>query len=186
MTNTLKLIICGLIAALFATSVHAQTSVVRRSTLLVEDLERSVAFYEAIGFTKWLETGGDRNPEGGSLPLNDKPARSDFVIMAGQHDYIAMIGLLKYSKPDLPATRDRADGTIGTSDIVIMMETDDIDAVEANLKEMGAIFLQEKEDYSVRSPVGMKFGANMFFYDPDGHVIEMSMVRRVEPIEDEN
>ncbi len=171
-------------AVLFAQQITAATSVVRRTTLLVADIDKSMQFYRAIGFDVWLDRGGERNPDaGGGLPLNGKPAYSRIAVMSGTADDIAMVGLLQYDNPPLPATRQDT-GTIGVTDAVLVIQTDDIKQVHANLKKLGARILTPPEDYTVRSVNGQKYGAIMFFVDPDGHVIELSQVYRVEPFED--
>ena len=169
---------------LVLTVAQGAESVVRRSTLLVSDIEQSIHFYQQIGFRVWLDRGGERDPESsGGLPLNGKPAYSRIAIMAGQNDAIGMVGLLEYGNPPLEATRE-ATGTIGVTDVVLVIQTDDIQEVHANLVSMGARILSPPRDYTVRSVAGQKYGAIMFFADPDGHVIEMSQVYRVEPLTD--
>lgn len=169
-------------AWLLVSPAYAFKSVVKRTTLLVSNVERSIEFYEAIGFSVWLDRGGARNPDGeGGLPLNGKPKHSRIAIMQGQHEEWAMIGLLEFSDPPLAWTRDPDDPTIGTSDAVLVIVTDDIKQVHGNLIKIGATVLQEPEDYSTESVNGRKFGTIMFFQDPDGHVIEMSQVYRLEP-----
>jgi len=185
--NVLSRILLPCVVALgLSGTVTAAESVVKRTTLLVSDIERSIAFYEAIGFSIWLDRGGDRDPnaEGGGLPLNGKPSYSRIAIMEGQHPEWAMIGLLQFDNPPLPWTRDPDDKTIGTSDAVLVIVTDDIKEVYSNLQTMGATILKEPEDYTSNSVNGRKFGAIMFVQDPDGYVIELSEVYRIEPYED--
>jgi catechol 2,3-dioxygenase-like lactoylglutathione lyase family enzyme len=171
-----------LAAGAFAASAEAATSVVRRTTLLVSDVKTSVAFYEKIGFKPWLNTGGPRDPNGPtSLPLNVKPARSDFTIMAGRDPWIAMIGLLQYDKP-MPTRTRGIDDPIGVGDAVLMIETDDIDGVYKNLQAMGTPMLQLPKEAQTKSADSIKYVKNMFFRDPDGWVIEMSQVVRTEPL----
>lgn len=165
-----------------AAGAEAASSVVRRTTLLVSDVSASEAFYGKIGFTPWLRTGGDRSPDTPtSLPLNGRPARSDFVIMAGRDPWIAMIGLLQYSKPGLARTREIMD-PIGTGDAVLMIETDDLDGVYRELQAMGTPMLQPPKEATTRSANEIKRVKNMFFRDPDGWVIEMSQVIATEPL----
>ena len=161
---------------------EAATSVVRRTTLLVSDVEASVAFYEKLGFTPWLKTGGERDPERATaLPLNGKPRRSSFTIMAGRDPWIAMIGLLQYDKPDLARTREITD-RIGVGDAVIMIETDDLDGVYRDLQAMNTPMLQPPQEAVTESADRIKRVKNMFFRDPDGWVIEMSQVLGSEPL----
>jgi len=157
-------------------------SVVKRTTLLVSDIEKSIAFYEGIGFSIWLDRGGERDPDGGGdLPLNGKPGYSRIVILEGQHPDWAMIGLLQYDNPPLPWTRDKDDQTIGTSDAVLVIVTDDMDQVHKNLLALDATILSGPRAYTSNSVNGKKFGQIMFFQDPDGRVIEMTEVSRIEP-----
>ena len=177
----LALLIASPLLADFAA---AATSVVRRTTLLVRDIDRSLAFYRAIGFDVWLDRGGRRDPDSeGGLPLNGKPARSRIVVMSGTDDDIAMVGLLQYDQPSLPATRE-VTGTIGVSDAVLVIQTENLKAVYENLKAIGATIIDPPEDYTVRSVNVQKYGAIMFVMDPDGHVIELSQVYRIEPLTD--
>ncbi len=106
----------------FIGTAEAFQSVVKRTTLLVSDIERSVEFYKAIGFDIWLDRGGDRDPDSpSSLPLNGRPGHSHITIMSGQHPDWAMIGLLEFSNPPLAWTREKDDLTIGTSDAVLVI-----------------------------------------------------------------
>ena len=168
-----------------AVSANAFQSVVKRTTLLVADIERSVEFYKAIGFSVWLDRGGDRDPDSsGGMPLNGKSGHSHITILSGQHPEWAMIGLLEFSNPPLAWTRDPDDLTIGTSDAVLVIVTDDIKQVHENLASLDARILEGPRDYTSNSVEGRKFGAIMFFQDPDGHVIEMTQVYRMEPYTD--
>lgn len=165
-----------------ASAAGAATSVVRRTTLLVSDVEKSVAFYEKIGFRVWLKTGGPRDPsQPTSLPLNGKPSLSKFTIMAGKDDWVAMVGLLQYDQPALARTREVMD-QIGVGDAVLMIETDNVDEVYKNIKALNAPMLQLPKEGKTRSADSIKTVKNMFFRDPDGYVIEMSQVVKTEPL----
>lgn len=170
------------LGAFVSSQAGAFESVVKRTTLLVSDIEKSIAFYQGIGFSPWLDRGGARDPEaGGDLPLNGKPAYSRIVILSGQHPDWAMIGLLQYDNPPLPWTRDPDDTTIGTSDAVLVIVTDDITKAYENAKAVGANIIKPPRTYTSNSVNGKKFGSIMFLQDPDGNVIEMTQVDRIEP-----
>ncbi|MBM3513895.1 MAG: VOC family protein [Alphaproteobacteria bacterium] len=172
----------GLIVGFLIFDAEAATSVVRRTTLLVSDVEKSVAFCEKIGFHIWLKTGGARDPNQPiSLPLNGKPGLSKFTIMAGKDEWVAMVGLLQYDQPALARTRDVMD-QIGVGDAVLMIETDSVDEVYANLQAMNTPMLQLPKEAKTRSADSIKTVRNMFFRDPDGYVIEMSQVVKTEPL----
>jgi catechol 2,3-dioxygenase-like lactoylglutathione lyase family enzyme len=81
-------------------------AMLRRTTLLVQDVEQSKAFYQALGFREWLDWSEDQDPEAlTGLPLNSNPSHARMIIMAGEDPYIGMIGLLEYSGPPLKPSR---------------------------------------------------------------------------------
>ncbi|MBT5242207.1 MAG: VOC family protein [Rhodospirillaceae bacterium] len=177
--------LCFLFAALVSSPADALESVVKRTTLLVSDIERSIAFYKSIGFSPWLDRAGPRSPNGAvGMPLNEKSTTSRIVILSGQHPDWAMIGLLQFDNPPLPWTRDPDDKTIGTSDAVLVIVTDDIETAHENAVAQGATILDGPHPYTSNSVVGKKFGSIMFLQDPDGWVIEMTQVDRIIPHED--
>ena len=174
--------LCVLFSLLIASSASAVESVVKRTTLLVSDIERSIAFYKGIGFSTWLDRAGPRDPNGAvGMPLNEKSTTSRIVILSGQHPDWAMIGLLQFDDPPLPWTRDPDDKTIGTSDAVLVIVTDDIETAHKNAVAQGARILDGPRPYTSNSVVGKKFGSIMFLQDPDGWVIEMTQVDRIIP-----
>lgn len=153
----------------------AQTVVVRRSTLLVGDLDRSIAFYEALGFTRSYDRGGARDPARPmALPLNVQPAASRLVIMKGRDPWIGMVGLLAYDQPKPPTNRKLAD-KIGAGDTILMVEIGDAVEAHARLLKLGARILQPPQPFEAALANGAPIkGINFFAVDPDGRVIEAS------------
>lgn len=177
--------LCALFTLLVSPSTNAVESVVKRTTLLVSDIERSIAFYKGIGFSPWLDRAGARSPNGAvGMPLNEKSTTSRIVILSGQHPDWAMIGLLQFDNPPPTWTRDPDDKTIGTSDAVLVIVTDDINTAHENAVALGATILDGPRPYTSNSVVGKKFGSIMFLQDPDGWVIEMTQVDRIIPHDD--
>lgn len=158
----------------------AQETAVRRTTLLVEDLGRSMDFYQRLGLTPWFERSSRDSDPGGVIGTNDLPLTADpkigrIVIMRGNDDRIGMIGLLAYERPPLANARGNLMG-LGVGDVIIMIETDDINFIYNRLQETGARFHTPPERFEVRNPDGTvrDTGYRMFVYDPDGHLIEVS------------
>lgn len=165
----------------------AQETAVRRTTLLVEDIGRSMDFYQRLGLTPWFEKSSQDTDEGGVIGANDLPLTADpkigrIVIMRGNDDRIGMIGLLAYERPPLANARGNLMG-LGVGDVIIMIETDDINFVYNRLQETGARFHTPPERFEVRNPDGSvrDTGYRMFVYDPDGHLIEVSEPARRDP-----
>ena len=173
----------ALTVLLLGTSVcSSQETSVRRTTLLVEDIERSIDFYQRLGLTRWFERSSRDTDEGGvigasELPLTADPRIGRIVVMRGNDDRIGMIGLLGYSRPPLANARGNLVG-VGVGDVIIMIETDDINFVYNRLQETGARFHAPPERFENNNPDGSvkDAGYRMFVYDPDGHLIEVSEV----------
>jgi catechol 2,3-dioxygenase-like lactoylglutathione lyase family enzyme len=151
---------------------------VRRTTLLVEDLQRSIDFYQRLGLTKWYDMSSTEADPGGVIGTDDLPLTSDpkvgrIVIMRGNHDRVGMIGLLAYDKPRLASARGNLAG-LGTGDIVIMMEVPDIQEVYRRLNQIDTRFHRTPKPFTVNRPDGTQSkGQRMFAFDPDGHLIEV-------------
>ena len=158
------------------TDVVGAEAMLRRTTLLVQDVEQSKAFYQALGFREWLDWSEDQDPEAlTGLPLNSNPSHARVIIMAGEDPYIGMIGLLEYSGPPLkPSIPKNAD--LGLMDIVLVIETDNLEDVKLDLEALGTPILRAPKGYTSDGPAGSKRGLDMLVEDPDGYVVEISQV----------
>ena len=146
---------------------------VRRTTLIVADAEKSIDFYQRLGFTKWYDRGGERNPARSTLPLNADSTRSRLVIMKGRDPWIAMIGLLEFAEP--APTPVKSESTLGTGDVILMLEVDDAEAAYRQLREIDAPIEGELERYDVVAGDGRKLRGQLFYVrDPDGRLLEVT------------
>ena len=148
----------------------------RRTTLLVSDVDASRAFYEAVGFRVWLDWTGEQDPnDPTALPLTGAPTESRIVIMAGDDDYAGMVGLLEFAAPALPPNRRVADH-LGVLDIILVIEVTDLDAVLGRLERLNAEIVRAPGDYESDGPSGRKRGQDMLVRDPDGYLVELTSV----------
>jgi catechol 2,3-dioxygenase-like lactoylglutathione lyase family enzyme len=151
---------------------HADPAV-RRTTLIVADAEKSIDFYERLGFTKWYDRAGDRDPARSTLPLNAESKHSRLVIMKGRDPWIAMIGLLEFAKPT-PAPA-KTDPRLGTGDVILMLEIDDAESAFRKLEEIDAAIESELDSYDVVAGDGRKLKGQLFYVrDPDGRLLEVT------------
>lgn len=153
----------------------APGAMVRRTTLIVHDLDASVRFYrDVLGFEVWLENHGKVSRS--SLPV-DLPlgAPSRFTIMKGQHPWIGMVGLLEYGGPrQLPVPA----RFVRPGDAVLMIETTEVMAVYERMRKAGTHILRKPETSEVTGAGGARWTATFLFaYDPDGHVLEINQRR---------
>jgi catechol 2,3-dioxygenase-like lactoylglutathione lyase family enzyme len=174
------------LCALLACSASAQTSadsgpIVRRTTLLVSDVARSRAFYEAIGFKLWLDWDGAQDPNDPSaLPLTATAKKSRIVILAGRDPSAGMVGLLEFRDPALEPNRKVAD-RLGIHDSILVIESYGLEAIAERLVALGGEILRPPADYVSDGPLGRKFGADMLARDPDGYIVEVTETFRIEP-----
>ncbi len=166
-----------LVAVATANPAQAQTAapaaIVQRTTLIVSDIEKSMAFYERLGLVKTA----DRASTGPSdvfgmdvLPLTADPTRSHLVVMSG--DRGASIGLLWYDRPPLASARGNLMG-LGTGDIILAIQVRDLQAAYNDLDRLGVRFHRAPARFV--SP-DLQPGMRMYAYDPDGHMVEVSQV----------
>lgn len=159
---------------------------IRRTTLLVENLDQSIEFYQRLGLTKWYDKATDITSVEGvvgaaDLPLTEDPKVGRIVIMKGNDERIGMIGLLSYDKPKLASARGNLMG-LGTGDAIIMMEVPDIQAAYGRLQQIDVRFHRPPYKYTVANPDGTtNTGMRMFVYDPDGRLIEVAQPDRRRP-----
>jgi pimeloyl-ACP methyl ester carboxylesterase/catechol 2,3-dioxygenase-like lactoylglutathione lyase family enzyme len=152
-------------------------SMVRRTTLIVHDIDASIRFYrDVLGFELWLENRGKVSPS--SLP-SEAPvgAPSRFAIMKGRHPWIGMVGLLQYGEPrPLPPPPK----TLRPRDAVLMIETEDLDGIWARMQRAGTSVYKRPQTSEVTGAGGARWQATFLFaFDPDGHMLEINERRPV-------
>lgn len=153
-----------------ATSEATQGTILRRATLLTHDIEKSIAFYETIGFEQWYVGKPGTISEAGLPVEGTKPGDpSRFVIMKGKHPYIGMIGLLQYGEATVaPVARVRH------GDAIMMVETEGLDQIYAELVAAGHRVHKEIETTHIES-VDKEWDSRFaMVYDPDGHLVELT------------
>lgn len=148
-------------------------SIVKRTTLIVRDAGRSLAFYrDVLGMSVWYD---DEIVLGGvTLPAGARGDHTRLVIMRAQDPSIGMIGLLQFTEPALPEPpTERA--TLGIGDVVFVVQTDDVEAVHARLRERGARVHAAPHEFEVRGADGCLLRmTTISFWDPDGYFFEVS------------
>jgi catechol 2,3-dioxygenase-like lactoylglutathione lyase family enzyme len=151
----------------------------RRTTLVVRDIENSLALYrDALGMT--IEYDQTLTSPGlSSRADGDGVNRSRLVLLKANNSYIGMLGLWQFldqtDHDRKPA--DAADFTPG--DIVLLFNTNDLDrafvaaAAVANVKVVGEPHLRKYP-----SPAGDIEVMVSMLVDPDGHTVELNRLIR--------
>ncbi|MCZ8131275.1 MAG: VOC family protein [Steroidobacteraceae bacterium] len=158
-------------------TVHASEpapATLARTTLIVTDVERALAFYALLGFTVEMEMGGARDPAATNFPLNAPSTRSRLLIL-GSAAGGGKLGLLAFDAPapaEVRPPRDR----LGRGDAVLVLDVADALAVHAKLAAAGAklvappqVYRSRRTDAQGRPLEGRVFHA----FDPDGNLVEL-------------
>lgn len=163
--------VLGIVWAPGSRAASEPAGTVRRTTLIVHDIDASVRFYrDVLGFEVWLENRGKVTAE--SLPT-DAPlgAPSRFVIMKGRHPWIGMVGLLQYGAPRPPPPPAR----LRPGDAVLMIETTDLAGIHARMLAAGTPIHKPPRTTEVTGAGGARWDATFLFArDPDGHMLEIN------------
>ena len=125
-------------------------NVLKRTTLIVRDLARSIAFYrDVLGLTVWYD---DEIVLGGTgLAAGAAGDRTRLVIMQAQDPVGGMIGLLQFTAPPLPAPQGERT-RLGIGDVVFVLQSDDVAAVHRRLVECGARIFAAPTSFVVAAP----------------------------------
>jgi catechol 2,3-dioxygenase-like lactoylglutathione lyase family enzyme len=136
----------------------------------VRDLDKSIAFYESIGFrltAKFRMEGelGIATARAFGVPFN--PINAAFLKL-GQGASSMIVDLCEYTDPPTEARPPASYNTVGMGRIAF--HVDDIEQVHAELLALGIRMLGPLE-YTI-PPGGQRCGV-FAFYDPDGTILEV-------------
>ncbi|WP_299322222.1 VOC family protein [Parasphingopyxis sp.] len=151
----------------------------RRSTLIVRDIDASLALYrDVLGFSVNYDT--EVTTSGVALPAGEPGARARLVLANANDPWIGWIGFMQWLEPALPdpgpyPTR------LGIGDHVMIMNTDDAEARCAAAAEVPGVTMTapaRMQEYPGRdgAPPIRVIGCNIF--DPDGNLIEINQLLR--------
>lgn len=145
----------------------------KRTTLIVRDIDRSRAFYrDVLGFKVWFDRDFEFSGEG--FPGTRKGDRCRLVIMEARDPEIGKVGLIQYlTVPVATAPPDLS--FLGVGRVIFVGETDDVDALEARLRAAGATIHMPPHLFDVVGADGRrKQMRRIGFFDPDGVMFELS------------
>ncbi|MEM9705270.1 MAG: VOC family protein [Pseudomonadota bacterium] len=146
----------------------------RRTTLVVRDIENSLSFYrDALGMT--VEYDQELTSPTLGRAGSDGKNRSRLVLLKANDNYIGMLGLWQFLDQTEfdQRTPDAADFTPG--DIVLLFNTDALDqAFPAAAAVSGVKVISEPKMRKYPSPAGDIEVMVSMLVDPDGHTVELN------------
>lgn len=153
-------------------------SIVKRTTLIVRDMEKSVHWYqEVFGLTVWMDTEVELSGVG--LACGEPGDTTHLVILQCEDPVIGMIGLLQWVDPPLQAPAD-IPTSVGFGNPTFVVESDDVAASYNAARALGTHVHAEPHEWSIRGHDGrMKHFVSVSLFDPDGHFYECNQVLRI-------
>ena len=149
----------------------------RRTTLIVRDIDRSLEFYQDALGMRVIYDNAIRTPR--DAPDDDAAERvSRLVFLRANDDYVGIIGLLQYKKPVRPA-HNQGDEPFSTGSSVLLFNTSDLDAAFARARAVNGVrVLYEPAEtrYPSYGSDGMIRVKVSVLTDPDGFVIELNQL----------
>jgi catechol 2,3-dioxygenase-like lactoylglutathione lyase family enzyme len=144
-----------------------------RTTLIVADVDRSIAFYGHLGFGVESDRGGPRKP-GSPFPLAVKAGTFRLVVLASPDPEGGRIGLLSFADPAPPVLVPPRE-QVGIGDMVFVVRVPDALAAYRALQSGGARFVEPAPvPYETKRPDGTPWqGALFHAFDPDGRLVEV-------------
>ncbi len=149
----------------------------RRTTLVVRDIDDSLALYrDALGM-KVIYDNVIRRPEG-AASLDEATYESRLVFLRANDTFIGVLGLLEYRKPaKKPANQGLEPFTPGS--MVLLFNTDELDTVFPKAAETVGVRVLSKPSVTQYPGYGGKgvIKVNVStIIDPDGFVLELNQV----------
>ncbi|MHA7819842.1 MAG: VOC family protein [Erythrobacter sp.] len=149
---------------------------VRRATIIVRDMEKSLALYrDVIGLAVNYDT--TVTTSGVALPAGEPGATARLVLLNANDPWVGWVGLMEWVEPAIPAGD--YPRRMGPGDVVLVLNTDDVEGrCEAAKAVPGVTFTAEArlQVYPGRDggPDIRVMGCN--FFDPDGILIELNQI----------
>jgi len=150
-------------------------SIVKRTTLIVRDIEASVHWYEQVlGMSVWMDT--DFTLSGVGLACGKAGDKTHLVILKADDPKIGMIGLLQWVDPPLPAPEE-IPRSVGYGNPTFVVEAEDARASCEAARALGTHIHAEPHEWSVTGHDGkQKHFLSVSLFDPDGYFFECNQV----------
>ena len=154
------------------------TNIVKRTTLLVRDMEKSLRWYQDVmGMTVWMDTEVELTGVG--MAAGKAGDKTHLVILQCEDPKIGMIGLLQWVDPPMPAP-DEIPTTVTYGNPTFVVEAEDAQASYEAAKKLGTHIHAEPHEWSIKGHDGrMKYFLSVSLFDPDGYFYECNQVLRI-------
>jgi len=152
------------------------TAILKRTTFIVADAEAAAGFFRHVfGWSTWYDNvvrADHRFPPSGAADATEVR----LVILQAKDQKIGKLGLLEYPDPPFDSGRLEHRSKVRMGEPILVIETEDVDALHARALEAGARVVTEPVDWEVPSPDGASKIRlrSVSMFTPDGIYIEVS------------
>ena len=151
---------------------------VRRTTLIVRDMENSLKLYRDVVGLK-VNYDAVVTTSGIALPAGAPGAKARLVLLNANDGFVGWIGLMQWTDPTL-GEPEPYPTRMTYGGVIIVMNTDDVDGRCAAAAKVSGVTITAQprmQEYPGRNggPVIRVKGCN--FFDPDGILIEMNQIQ---------
>ncbi len=148
------------------------TTLVKRTTLIISNMERSISFYrDVLQMSVWYDDNIVLSGTG--LAAGAKGDQTHLVIMKAADPIVGMVGLLEFTEPRMPDQPQRERLSIG--DIIFVMQGEDVQGVYERALAFGTRIYAAPHAYSVRGANGQQISmTSLSLWDPDDYFIEFN------------
>lgn len=151
---------------------------IKRTTLLVRDMDRSLAFFkDVLGAKVWFDR--PYTLDGTGIPIGKKGDLIRLCIVQFEHDTIGMIGLMEFKDPVIPAPE--IDYNLGYGKPVFVVVAEDAQGIYDRATENGFKTRGQPNRWSTTGAKGeTKHFISVNLWDGDGHFFECNQVTHIE------
>ncbi|CAG0940597.1 hypothetical protein GPROT2_00986 [Gammaproteobacteria bacterium] len=155
-------------------------NILRRTTLIVRDIERSAHWYEYVaGMTRFYDD--EVVLSGNGMAAGRQGDRTHLIIMKCEHPEIGMIGLLQWIDPPLPAPA-AIPTSVTYGNPTFVVSSDDAREAGRRARELGSHIHAEPHEWTIRGADGTTHRyVSVSVFDPDGYFYEFNQFLGREP-----
>jgi catechol 2,3-dioxygenase-like lactoylglutathione lyase family enzyme len=153
-------------------------NVMKRTTMMVRDMERSLVFFrDILGAKVWFDR--PFTLDGGGLPIGKKGDVLRLCIIQFNHDEIGMMGLMEFIDPVMPAPE--IDYSLGYGKPVFVVIAEDAQAIYDKATKHGFKTRSVPKRWSTTGAKGeTKHFLSANLWDGDGHFFECNQVTHID------
>jgi catechol 2,3-dioxygenase-like lactoylglutathione lyase family enzyme len=150
------------------------SNILKRTTLIVRDAEKSADWYaDVFGMKRWLDTAFTLG--GIALAIGEAGDETHLIIMQCEDPNIGMLGLLQWLEPPLEMPTIPTKVTVGAP--IFVVASDDCQGVFERAKMSGGQIYSEVHEWNYTNPQGVtKNFLGCSFFDLDGYFFEVNQV----------